>query len=42
MSFVKSCMEVKPFAAFAVPIVAEATVGHRFGELQELEETNHV
>ena len=35
--FVKSCMETQPFAAFSVPILAEAAVGRRFGELEELD-----
>ena len=35
--FIKSCMEDKPFEAFSVPIVAEAAIGHRFGELREWE-----
>ena len=35
--FIKNCMEAKPFREFVVPIVAEASVGQRFGELQELE-----
>ena len=35
--FIKNCMEMKPFDAFSVPIVAEAAAGYRFGELKELE-----
>jgi len=35
--FIKNCMEAKPFSAFSVPIVAEASVGTRFGEMEELE-----
>ncbi len=34
--FIKNCMETKPFEAFSVPIIAEASAGHRFGELKEL------
>jgi DNA polymerase-1 len=34
--FIKNCMEMKPFEAFSVPIVAEAAAGHRFGEMHEL------
>jgi len=34
--FIKNCMETQPFDAFSVPIVAEASVGRRFGELEEL------
>lgn len=36
--FIKNCMETRPFDAFSVPIVAEASAGTRFGELHELEE----
>jgi DNA polymerase-1 len=35
--FIKNCMEMKPFEAFSVPILAEAAAGHRFGEMHELE-----
>ncbi len=35
--FIKNCMESKPFEEFSVPIVAESSVGHRFGEMKELE-----
>lgn len=35
--FIKNCMETQPFEAFTVPIVAEAAVGKRFGELRERE-----
>lgn len=35
--FIKNCMETKPFEAFSVPIIAEASAGYRFGELHELE-----
>lgn len=38
--FIKNCMETPPFEAFSVPIIAEASAGHRFGELKELEEFN--
>jgi DNA polymerase-1 len=34
--YIKNCMEIKPFDAFSVPIVAEAAAGHRFGEMHEL------
>jgi DNA polymerase-1 len=36
-AFVRDCMEERPFKEFDVPIVAEAAVGARFGELKELE-----
>ncbi|MCE5343198.1 MAG: bifunctional 3'-5' exonuclease/DNA polymerase [Eubacteriales bacterium] len=35
--FVKTCMEAQPFEDFDVPIVAEASVGVRFGEMEEYE-----
>ena len=35
--FIKKCMETRPFDEFSVPIVAEASVGTRFGEMEELE-----
>jgi DNA polymerase-1 len=35
--FIKQCMEQQPFPEFDVPIIAEAAVGPRFGELNELE-----
>jgi len=36
-AFSKACMEERSFNEFDVPIVAEAAVGARFGELKELE-----
>lgn len=36
--YIKNCMEAQPFEEFDVPIVAEAALGHRFGEMKELEE----
>jgi len=36
-AFIKACMEERSFNEFDVPIVAEAAVGARFGELKELE-----
>jgi len=36
-AFIKTCMEARPFVGFDVPIMAEAAVGARFGELKELE-----
>ena len=38
VAFIKRCMEIKPFDEFDVPIVAEAAVGVRFGELKEMED----
>lgn len=37
VSFIKAQMEQQPFPEFDVPIVAEAAVGLRFGEMKELE-----
>ena len=37
VSFIKQCMEAPPFPEFDVPVLAEAAVGPRFGELQEME-----
>jgi DNA polymerase-1 len=41
VAFVKHCMEQQPFPAFDVPIIAEAAVGARFGELKELEASSY-
>lgn len=38
VSFVRACMEAKPFPEFDLPIVAETSVGLRFGEMKEMEE----
>lgn len=35
--YIKSCMEAQPFEEFDVPIVAQAAVGHRFGDMKEVE-----
>lgn len=37
VSFIKNCMEIKPFPEFDVPIIANAAAGTNFGELRELE-----
>lgn len=34
-AFVKECMEAQPYPEFDVPIVAEASVGPRFGKMEE-------
>jgi len=34
--FIKSSMEAQPFPEFNVPIIAESSVGERFGETKEL------
>jgi DNA polymerase-1 len=36
VAFIKVCMEEQPFADFDIPIIAEAAVGARFGELEEM------
>lgn len=36
VSFIKKCMERKPFEAFDVPLIAEAAAGETFGTLNEL------
>lgn len=38
VGYIKSCMEQSPFEDFDVPVIAEAAVGARFGELKELED----
>ena len=36
VSFIKECMETRPFDAFDVPISADAAVGLRFGEMEDM------
>ena len=36
-SFIKKCMEERPFEDFDVPLVAEASLGKTFGKLKEIE-----
>ncbi len=36
IDFIKACMEAQPFTEFDVPIIAEAAVGTRFGEMEEI------
>jgi DNA polymerase-1 len=36
VAFIKSCMEAQSFPEFNVPIIAEGSVGERFGEMKEL------
>jgi DNA polymerase-1 len=38
VGFIRQCMEAQPFPDFDVPVLAEAAVGPRFGEMKELEE----
>jgi DNA polymerase-1 len=40
VTFVKACMEACPFDGFDVPIVAEASVGEKFGEMKEVDTTD--
>jgi len=35
-AFVKGCMEARPFPEFDVPIVADASVGRKYGSMEEL------
>ncbi len=37
IGFIKSCMEVQPFDEFDLPLVAEASVGPTFGNMEELD-----
>lgn len=37
VSFVRGCMEEKPFDAFDVPLIAEACAGKRFGTMEEID-----
>jgi len=36
VDFLKQCMEAQPFDSFDVPIIAEASIGQRYGEMKEL------
>jgi DNA polymerase-1 len=38
VGFIKSCMEAQPFPECDVPIVAEASAGVRFGEMENIKE----
>ena len=37
VAFIKGCMEPKPFPEFDLPLVAEASAGPTFGQMEELE-----
>ena len=39
IAFIKRCMEAQPFPEFDIPILAEAAVGPRFGEMKEIPAT---
>ncbi len=36
VAFIKACMEAQPFPEFDIPIIADAAVGARFGEMEEM------
>jgi len=38
VEFIKACMETQPFPDFDIPIIADAAVGARFGELNDFKE----
>ena len=38
VSFIRQCMEEKPFPEFDLPLIAEASTGHTFGTMEELDE----
>ena len=38
ITFIKGCMESQPFLEFDLPLVAEASVGPTFGQMEELED----
>lgn len=37
VAYIKGCMEQQPFPEFDIPVVAEAAVGARFGELEDIQ-----
>ena len=38
VSYVRACMEQRPFPEFDLPLIAEASAGRTFGNMEELEE----
>lgn len=38
VSFIRGCMEEQPFPEFDLPLIAEASAGPKFGEMEELED----
>ncbi|WP_300262492.1 DNA polymerase [uncultured Cloacibacillus sp.] len=36
VNFIRKCMEEKPFPAFDLPLIAEASVGKSFGSMEEI------
>ena len=37
VSYIRSCMEAKPFPEFDIPLIAEAAAGPNFGSLEEID-----
>lgn len=37
VTFIKSCMEEKPFSEFDIPLIAEASAGRTFGTMDEID-----
>ena len=38
VAFIKACMEPQPYPEFQLPLVAEASAGRSFGNMEELED----
>ena len=38
VTFIRACMEEKPFPEFDLPLIAEASAGPTFGMMEELED----
>jgi len=38
VTFINACMEARPFSDFDLPIIADAAIGGRFGEMKEVSE----
>ena len=38
VAFIKACMEPQPYPEFSLPLVAEASAGHLFGTMEEMED----
>ena len=37
VTFIRECMEKQPFPEFDLPLIAEASAGHTFGTMEELD-----
>ena len=37
VSYIRSCMEAKPFPEFDIPLIAEAAAGPDFGSMEEID-----